>query len=343
MTNKLVSIIIVNWNGLEHLVKCFSSLKHQKYKNTEVILVDNASIDGSLDYIKKNFPKTKIIVNKENLGFAEANNIGCKIAKGDYILFLNNDTRVTTNFLIELVKVLESADEIGCVQSKILLMDKPNRLDSIGSFFNQTGFLYHYGAYKKDLQKYNKQINLYSARGACMMFKKIVLENVKVKGEIFDKRYFAYFEETDLCHRVWLYGNRIVFVPKSVIYHKLGATSERLAGEFVQYNSYKNRICSYIKNLSLEKLLVDLPLHLFFCFEVLTLYLLRKKTRIAIAICKSIVWNFQNLKTTLYYRRIVQNRIRRREDNQFLPYISKTAGLKYYFYVFFGDLKNYKE
>lgn len=341
--SSLASIIIVNWNGKEHLRKCFPSLQWQIYKNIEIVLVDNASTDGSVDYIRKYFPKTKIIVNKNNLGFAEANNVGYKASKGKYVLFLNNDTMVDKNFLVELIKAVEEEKDVGGVQSKILLMDKPKYHDSVGSFFTATGFLYHFGAYKKDGPRYNSQLDLYSARGACMLFKREVLEKVKVQGEIFDSSYFAYFEETDLCHRVLLAGFRMVYVPGSVIHHKLGGTSERLASAFVHYHSYKNRINSYIKNLGFAKLLKVLPLHISLCLAVSVLYLLRGNFKLALAIIRAMIWNLIVVGRTLEKRHYIQKRIRSLKDNNFLPAVSKPASLRYYSYVFFGDLRKYVE
>lgn len=340
---KLVSVIIVNWNGKNHLQKCLPSLYKQNYRKIEVVLVDNASVDGSVEYAKKRFPKIKIAVNRENLGFAEANNIGYKLSTGEYILFLNNDTKVSKNFLTELVNAIESNKNIGCVQSKILLMDNPKYHDSVGSFFTFTGFLYHYGAYKKDSEVYNKVIDLYSARGACMMFRRSVLEKVKVDDEILDRSYFAYFEETDLCHRVHMAGFRLIYVPSSVILHKLGGTSVNIENAFIQYHSYKNRINSYIKNLGGENLFKVLPIHLFFCVAVSLFYLLRGYSKIFLAIAKAILWNIGNIDATLNKRRHIQEKIRKLSDDEFLPALSKNVSLKYYFHVFFGDLKNYEE
>src|SRR3989344_3605371 len=206
MKKDLVSVIIINWNGLEHLQKCLPSLYGQNYKKIEVIVVDNGSIDDSVSWLNKKYPKVKIVKNKENKGFAEANNQGYEITTGEYILFLNNYTKVTKTFLTELLKVLKSNDLIGGVQSKLLLMDSPTRLDSVGSYLTNTGFLYHLGVYAEDSKKYSKQLEVYSAKGACMLLKREVLKKVEVEGEIFDSRYFAYFEETDMCHRVWLAG-----------------------------------------------------------------------------------------------------------------------------------------
>lgn len=330
---KLVSIIIVNWNGKQYLEKCLNSLYAQTYKNFEVIFVDNGSSDDSIDFIKKNYPKVKIIKNKENLGFAQANNIGYNNSKGDYILFLNNDVEATENFLIELVKVLQSSEKIGGAQSKILLMDKPDIIDSAGAYFTNTGFLYYYGTFKKNSAIYNKENFIYSAKGASMIFKRDILEAIKVRGEILDSRYFAYFEETDMCHRVWLAGFKIVFVPKSVIYHKMGGTSVRLNNSFVQFNSFKNRINSYIKNLGIINAIKIVPIHLLVCEIYALISLLQFKLFLFVAIQKAILWNISNLQKTLELRDIVQNKIRKVDDSEFSREIFKYPKLSYFYRI----------
>jgi GT2 family glycosyltransferase len=99
----MISIILINWNGLKWLSKCISSLQNQTYKNIEIILVDNASTDGSIEFVESKFPKIKIIKNKQNLGFSKGNNIGISKAKGEFILLMNNDTWVEKNFLDKLI------------------------------------------------------------------------------------------------------------------------------------------------------------------------------------------------------------------------------------------------
>ncbi len=331
MKKNLVSIIIINWNGKDLLRICLTSLFRQDYKNIEVILVDNASTDGSVEWVEQKYPQVKIIINKENLGFAQANNIGYKKAKGEYVLFLNNDTKVTTNFIVELWKVLRKNKQIGGVQSKILFMDDPKRLDGAGSFLTNTGFLFHYGIYQINSPKYDQEMEIFSPKGACMCFKKEVLERIKVDGDIFDKRFFAYFEETDLAHRVWVSGYKIIFVPSSIIYHKYGATSQRLPKPFVEYNSYKNRICSYIKNLGIGQLLKILPIHLFICQTLSLIFLFRNKPAVFWAIQKAIWWNLMNIAQTLKYRNIIQTRIRQEKDGIIFPHITMNPGIGYYF------------
>lgn len=326
----LVSIIIVNWNGKDLLRICLTSLKKQNYKNIEIILVDNASIDGSVEWVTKYFSQIKIIINKKNLGFAEANNIGFKEARGEYVLFLNNDTRVTNNFIVEMLKVLKRKN-IGGVQSKILFMDDPKRLDGVGSYLTYTGFLYHQGIYAINTSKYDKEIEIFSAKGACMCFKKSVLDKILVDGDIFDRRYFAYFEETDLCFRIWLLGYKIIYVPSSIIYHKYGATSQKLKKPFIEYNSYKNRICTYIKNLETLSLIKILFPHLVICKILALIFIFKGRLDISLSIEKAIWWNLINLRRTLIYRNIIQGKIRQVKDGIIFPIVLRNVGFSYYF------------
>ena len=333
-SSPLVSIIIVNWNGKHWLEGCLPSLSKVTYKNVEWIIVDNGSTDGSIEWIQKHYSKTVLVSNSENLGFSHANNLGYKEAKGEYILFLNNDTKVAPDYVTELLKPFETDKTIGGVQSKIYLMDDSTRLDSVGSFLTPTGFLFHNNLGGKDKKVLDKEIDLYTAKGASMMFRKDVLKKVEVDGWIFDPDYFAYFEETDLCHRVWLSGYRIVYAYKAVMYHKMGATSKNLISEWVQFNSFKNRINSYIKNLGLFNLFLILPYHIFLCHVSAILFLIKGKIRLAIAIEQSIWWNIQHLKKTLNARRYIQNKIRAIPDTAFFSIIMRKPGLRYFMNFF---------
>ena len=326
----LVSIIIINWNGLKWLNDCFGSLAKQNYNNYEIIFVDNASKDDSVLWVKKHYPQTKIIINKENLGFADANNVGYRKAKGKYILFLNNDTRVAKTFLTALVQCIERDPTIGGVQSKILLMDHPDTHDSVGAFLTPTGFLYHYGFGKKDQKKYDRVIDLYTAKGACMMFRKNVLDVVAVAGNIFDPDYFAYFEETDMCHRVWLAGYRIVYVYKSVIYHKMGATSSSMNNAFIQYHSFKNRIRTFIKNFGTGWLLTILPVHLLFCELYAIVSYIRGNFALGWSIERAYWWNTKHFAETLQQRGYIQEKIRHVSDRHIAASILKRPVVAYY-------------
>ncbi len=342
MKDSLVSIIIVNWNGLRWLPECFSSLYAQEYKNFEIIFVDNASHDESVVWVKKHFPKTRIIINSQNLGFAEANNVGYRESRGEYVLFLNNDTRVTKTFLKELLAKFKDLT-IGGAQSKILLMDHPDTHDSVGAYMTPTGFLYHLGFGKKDSPVYDKDIELYTAKGACMIFRSSVLKKIEYNGWVLDPAYFAYFEESDMCHRVWLSGSRIVYAHKSVIYHKMGATSSSMNNAFIQYHSFKNRINSYLKNMEMKWLILYIPIHilLVLCFAVFSLF--QKKWQLGMAIFKAIWWNIRTLPRTVCLRTYIQNNIRIISDDTLRPKIFRSPGFDYYRHLISGTLVEYKE
>jgi len=343
MTEKLVSIIIVNWNGLRWLPDCFDSLARQNYKNYEIVFVDNGSKDDSVVWIKKHYPKTKIIVNKENLGFAGANNVGFRKASGKYILFLNNDTRVTGTSLTELVNVLQSDSQIAGVQSKIFLMDQHDTHDSVGAFLTPTGFLYHYGFGKKDNKKYDRQMDLYTAKGACMMFRKDVLNKVAIEGNIFDPDYFAYFEESDMCHRIWLAGYRIVYAYKSVIYHKMGATSSSMNNAFIQYHSFKNRIRTYLKNFGPMWLWTILLFHLVICEIYALVSYLRGNWALGWAIERAYWWNIQHFSETIALRQYIQRNIRVVPDSTLGKMLLVRPRFGYYKGLISGSLVSYED
>ncbi|MFZ5535465.1 MAG: glycosyltransferase family 2 protein [Patescibacteria group bacterium] len=336
----LVSVIIVNFNGKNHLKKCINSLRKQQYRHIEIIFVDNGSHDGSVEFVRQKFPEVVTVSLSRNIGFAGGNNAGLSSAHGEYILLLNNDTMATSTCISNLVRVFLRDKAIGAAQSKLLMMDNPGYLDSVGAYLTPTGFLYHYGYAKKNGTFYNKQLLTYSAKGACLMIRKKTLDAVLVNSEMFDSDYFAYFEETDLCHRVWLSGYKVVFVPSSIVYHKMGATSGQMDNSFVQYHSFKNRINSYIKNLGAFKLISILPIHLFICMLYSLFCVIKNKGRIALAIYRAIFWNISILPKTLNKRAYIQKTIRTRSDNEFWPQIMRHPHLKYYYLMTVG-VENY--
>jgi GT2 family glycosyltransferase len=340
MYSPLVSIIIVNWNGIRFLDSCLGSLSKVKYKNTEIFFVDNASKDDSVDYVEKHYPKIKLIKNSKNLGFAEGHDEAFKRSKGELILLLSTDTIVKENLLEELIKGIYSKKNIGVVMPKLLMYPKTNLIDSIGAFFLDNGMLYHFGREKDESNSlYSKSMEIYSAKGACILFRKKVLE----KTGLFDKDYFAYFEETDLCHRIWLSGNSVVYWPGTSVCHAGGGTSRRMVKSFIQFHAFKNRVCTYIKNLSLENLVKVAGLTIL-CYQLIfVLYILTGKFALALAIQRSIIWNVWHLKETLRKRRYIQSKIRLVSDNDFLPRVTRKVRISYYYHLFNASLARYKD
>ncbi len=246
MSKPLVSIIIINYNGVELLKKCLSSLSKITSLNNEIILVDNNSNDDTINYVTKHYPEIILIKLDENKGFAEPNNIASKIAKGEYLLFLNNDTIVTKNFLTELLNSINKDNQIGICQSLLLKLD--NSIDSSGDFIDQLGVVYN----SKTSVSTDREIS--SARGASMLIRKEIFE--ELKG--FDEQFFVSFEDVDLGWRAWIKGYKVVLSRKSIVYHLGGQTTNKIKSD-IAFHGFKNqlsmKITNFESNLSLQKII----------------------------------------------------------------------------------------
>ncbi|HDH52954.1 MAG TPA: glycosyltransferase family 2 protein [Nitrospirae bacterium] len=242
-----VSLIIINYNGLRHLKDCFNSIKKTSYpfENIDTIMVDNASTDGSIEYVKESYPWVRVLALDKNYGFAKANNIGAENAKGEYIVFLNNDTVVDSNWLAPLVDVMKGNKDVGIAGSKILLYDNQEKINSAGARITFMGGGYDIGFLDNDSGKYNVPGYRASICAAAM----IVRKNEFLQSGGFDEDYFMYFEDVDLCWRYWLYGKRIEYIPASIVCHKFGGTSgkERHAPLRVFYGT-RNSLFNIVKN-----------------------------------------------------------------------------------------------
>ena len=239
MSNDLVSIIIVNFNGKDFLEKCLDSLFKINYSNFEVIIADNYSIDGSTEFVKSEYPKIKLVELDENYGYAEANNIAAKIAKGDYMIFLNNDTIVTPDFVDELIKIMKNDSMIAISQSLLLKLN--GDIDSSGDYVDTFGRAYSAKTKPSQIQ------NILSARGAAM----IVRKNIFWDLGGFDKEFFATFEDVDIGWRAWLLGYKVVLVPNSIVYHIGGQTIKTL-NPLIQFHGVKNTLILRLTNFELS-------------------------------------------------------------------------------------------
>ena len=249
MSSPKVSIIIVNYNGKELLQKCLDSLLKVNYNNFEIILVDNNSTDGSVEFITKNYPSLIIIKLDSNKGFAEPNNVAAKISKGKYLLFLNNDTVVTPNFISEMVKVMETDKKIAICQS--LLLKPDGSVDSSGDFIDHLGVVYN------SKTKIDEIREVSSARGASMLVRSDIFE--KLDG--FDQKFFVTFEDVDLCWRSWILGYRVLIIPTSIVYHEGGITIKKIKSE-IAFHGFKNQLAMKITNF--EPILAMRNMILFF-------------------------------------------------------------------------------
>lgn len=320
-----VSVIIVNYNGKKWLKPCLDSLSKQIYKNFEIIVVDNNSNDGSVAYLNKNYPKVIMLQSKTNVGFSEGNNNGYKLAKGQYIILLNNDTIVENNFIKNLLEAYEKNPHAAIIQPKIVHMQQPESIDTCGSYWTDTSFLYHVGN-DKHASLYNESCEVFSIKAAAAIIKTSVIKKIG----LFDNDFWCYYEETDFCHRGWLSGYSTLYIPTTTVYHAGGGTSLSFGNDYIQFHNFKNKMLSFLKNFSFTSLFTILPLYLFFNFILSIYWLFQRKYKHSLSLYRAIWWNIVVLPKTLKKRKLVQS-LRKISDQEYLKKVKKNPGLFYYY------------
>lgn len=335
----LISIVTISYNGKKWLRGYFDSLRKQTYKNFEIIFVDNGSTDGSVEFVKRYYPKAVLIENKENFAIAKGNNIGVKKAKGDYILLLNNDIKVGKTYLAELIEGFEKLPQASIIQSKIVLMDNPRILDSCGQFWTDTGFVYHYGNQKKaNMRMYNKPFAVFSGKSASMLIKRGVIDKIGM----YDEAYWGYYEETDHCHRAWIAGFETWYWPKAEVKHKFGGTTTTFESEFLQFHNFKNKLSSFLVNFEVWYFVYLLPVFLILNIITSLGWLFQGKYKNTLSLYKAIWWNIANFEHILKRRREVQ-KVRKLSDRQIFKVCRINPRLSYYYHLFTTDLSKYRD
>lgn len=256
-----VTLIVLNYNGMEHLPACFNSLRDLDYPpdRLELMIVDNASGDGSVDYMRSHHPGVRVVQSDENLGFAGGNNLGAREAMGEHVIFLNNDMAVDSAFVTALVEALQADTEAVSAGAKILNWDG-TRFDFAGAICNLAGWGAQVGFHETyDSARYaDSTPTLFACGGAMIIDRGVFLD---LGG--FDEDYFIYFEDIDLGWRLWLLGHKVIFAPNAITYHRHHGTMERFPSyrKAVLYN--RNALASVFKNYSDENLARVLPAALF--------------------------------------------------------------------------------
>jgi GT2 family glycosyltransferase len=314
----LVSVVVLNCNGKRLLERCLSAIFDSSFSNFEIIVVDNGSVDGSVKDIVKIFGKDsrlKVISNKFNLGVAEGHNVGIRNSLGEYIAFLDNDTKISQNWLYELTKVLESNSTVGAVQGKIFFMDNESVFDSTGGFIDYYGVSCERGNRKKDVGQYEKVTAIFHSKCSAMMVRRRTLTEVGY----FDPLYFTHYDDTDLCWRIWLKGYQVLYTPSAFVLHNVSYTAIELRLDQVYFLA-KNCITTLAKNYSAKNLVKYLPG--FLALEVTrSILYFAKRDRRSISLVKAILWNLRNWKTIWETRLRVQYGIRRVTDDQLMNHV----------------------
>lgn len=284
---KKVFIIVLNWNGKEDTLECINSLQKIDYKNYKIIVVDNNSKDDSVFSIKEKYPEIIMIENEKNFGFSGGNNIGMKYAieKGaDYILLINNDTIVEKDFLSELVKVGESKKDIGILGSKINFYDNQNVIWSVGGKINwlkNSGM--HLGLNEIDKGQYDEIKEVDYLTGCCLLIKREVIEKIGVLAD----DYFLYYEDTDYSLRAKNAQYKVVYVPKSKIYHKISQSTKPGSASYIYYHTRNGLVLARRNSSVLNKMILFLYCIYLFLKQIIKIVFISSKREWAFAVLKA--------------------------------------------------------
>lgn len=232
-----VGLVILNWNGKADTLECLKTVG-----DVQVVVVDNASTDGSAEAISSTFPSVKVISNKENLGFADGNNVGISylLSKGvSAVLILNNDTLLNPNTVSELSKTLFSDERIGIVGPKIYFKKDGGEVIWFagGKIDWKNIYGYHIGVDEKDTGQYEKIEEVDFITGCCLMVRSEVFK----KAGMFDGKYYLYYEDVDFCMRAKMGGFKVLYVPNAKIFHNNAASSGGPGSTLHQYYQTRNR------------------------------------------------------------------------------------------------------
>jgi GT2 family glycosyltransferase len=250
-----VSLVVLNWNGKHHLESCLGSLTALDYPDSklELILCDNGSSDGSVEFAKSKFPRVKVIALDRNYGFAEGNDRAAEQAVGEWVGFLNNDMWVKPEWLKDMLAVLDERPDAACVASRIVNWDG-SALDFVGGGVNFMGQAFQLDYGKKESTHDRSRRLLFACGGAMLVQRELFLE---VGG--FDTDFFAFFEDVDLGWRLNLLGHDVWYTPRATAYHRHHGTARRIQPQKLRALTERNALATIYKCFDDENLAAALP------------------------------------------------------------------------------------
>lgn len=259
-----LAVVILNWNGKKLLEQFLPSVIKNTPKQFEIVVVDNASSDDSLSFLKQNFPNVKNISLKENFGFAKGYNEALKQVDAEYYAILNSDVEVTDGWILPVLELMDSDKSIAACQPKILSYKNKNQFEyagAAGGFIDKYGYAFCRGrifnSFEEDKGQYDDAEEIFWASGAALFIRSDIFH--AVGG--FDEDFFAHMEEIDLCWRIKNRGYKIVFCPYSFVYHVGGATLSKI-NPHKTYLNFRNNLILLCKNHSSEYFLIKLLLRM---------------------------------------------------------------------------------
>lgn len=271
----LVSVGLVTWNSATDVIASLPALERQRFRNTELITVDNGSEDSSLELVADHFPHAELVRNATNVGFCRAHNQAISLARGEYYLPLNPDVVMLPDYIATLVQSLEARPECGMAGGKLWLgseHDQPARIDSTGLFLDRRRRQYLRGHREIDQGQYDQEGEVFGIDGAAPLYRRSMLEDIRVDGEYFDEKFFVHKEDVDLAWRARLLGWSAWFTHHARAYHQRNfrpGHRESVSGE-IRVHAVKNRYLMLLQNETAMGWKRDWPWILSYDLRILT-------------------------------------------------------------------------
>ena len=249
-----VTVIIPNYNGKHFMQPCLESLNKQTCPDFKVLVVDNHSTDGSIEYMKENYPEIEVIPLDKNYGFSYAVNVGIRHAVTPYVILLNNDTTVDAQYIEAMTKAIEASPRIFSVSSKMIQMYHPGLIDSAGDLYTLMGWGVCRGT-GRSISNYTTPDRIFTACAGAAIYRRKVFQEIGY----FDESHFAYLEDIDIGYRAQIYGYKNMYCPTALVYHVGSGTSGSKYNSFKVKLSARNSIWLNYKNMPLLQLIINLP------------------------------------------------------------------------------------
>jgi GT2 family glycosyltransferase len=319
-----VSVIIVNWNGEQFLNQCLSALTNQTVKPYEIILVDNASSDGSIDIVRR-FSNVRLIALDHNAGFAQGSNLAIKetSSQSEWIAIINPDAFAESNWLEKLIAAALRNPEYDVFACKLLNARKAFLLDGAGDAYHVSGRVWRLGKDLPALEVPDSECEVFSPCAAAALYRKDVFS----EANGFDEDFFCYVEDVDLGFRLRLLGYNCLFVPDAVAYHVGSTTTGSQHSDFAVYHGHRNLVWTYIKNMPGILFWGFLPIHLALNFITVIYFILRGQGRIILRAkwdaIKGIPRMWRKRRDIQKNRKASTGEIWRALDKRFLPGVTQ--------------------
>jgi GT2 family glycosyltransferase len=251
---KSITIVIPNYNGMRYLEGCLNSLAWQSDRDFEIVMIDNASTDGSVGWVRRHYPDVRIRAYHRNTGFCRAVNAGISMSRGKYVLLLNNDVVCDPEMVSSLRSAMDSRPQAFSCCAKLLQMSDPSKIDDAGDFYNVFGWAFARGKGKSSA-RYTEPEKVFACCAAAAIYRKSVFSRIG----LFDERHFAYLEDIDVGYRAMRHGYENWYIPQAIVRHAGSATSGSRHNAFKVRLAARNSVWLVKKNMPPAQIVFNLP------------------------------------------------------------------------------------